>query len=543
MVISQSITKKYTPPTCTLEVVAKSSLLSRWSQRPLIKDMHFELRFDDPRLPNEEQVTIKGDHLQLEMLCEAVDKYVQDFLSQSPLNGSLLLVPSLHNTSDSAPSNQSRAEEKDIPSQPNLVALSAKPHLQGSNLLVHQLFFGELATEASGTKVNLSASQLFDLANALDEYNREMAALPPLPQSQNRVIPVAWVSVAAVAVATVGLSLYFIRFNQQAQVTADSSENIEELETAQNQILSSEVESVSVPEAGGNFPIPSPTLPPSLSQESRLPPPPRVSAPPTPRNSPPANLNLPLTIGSSSNSPQAATTVTTAPLNSTPSVKATSPTSPPTLARNSRGNSDLASSNGSNFGGDSSISNEPPNFPPEENSLSSAKISPIIPEYPKIPDNLPSLNPDLPSTNSDIANSSLITRTPESSISSEGGNIILSQQEDLPLTSNDADTTDRLEVAVRKSTGTPVQVTQAVNYFENSWQPPAELDQVLQYRLLLRQDGSIRRIIPLGRASVDFISSTGMPVIGTPFVDGFSQENPQMQVLFYPDGSVEASLE
>ena len=539
MVISNSITKKYTPPTCTLEVVAKSSLLSRWSQRPLIKDMQFELRFDDPRLPNEEQVTIKGDHLQLEMLCEAVDKYVQDFLSQSPLNGSLVLVPNLHHTSDSALSDHSKAEEKNTPSQPNLVALSAKPHLQGSNLLVHQLFFGELATEASGTKVNLSASQLFDLANALDEYNREMAALPPLPQSQNRVIPVAWVSVAAVAVATVGLSLYFIRFNQQAQVTADSSENIEELETAQNQILSSEVESVSVPEAGGNFPIPSPTLPPSLSQESRLPPPPRVSIPPAPNNSPPANL--PLTIQPSNSG--RVSTITASPVGSSTSVKATSPTSPPRIARNSRGNSDLASNNGSNFGSDSGITNEAPNFPPEDNSLSSSKISPIIPEYPQIPDNLPSLNPGLPSTNSDIANSSLITRTPESSISSEGENIIPSQEENLPLTDNETGTNDRLEVAVQKSTGTPVQITQAVNYFENSWQPPAELDQILQYRLLLRQDGSIRRIIPLGRASVDFISSTGMPVIGTPFVDSFSQENPQMQVLFYPDGSVEASLE
>ena len=545
MVISNSITKKYTPPTCTLEVVAKSSLLSRWSQRPLMKDMQFELRFDDPRLPTEDQVTIKGDHLQLEMLYEAVDQYVQNFLSQSPLNGSPLLVPNLYNTSDSAPLNQSRVEEtvvgeaESTPSQPNLVALSAKPHLQGSNLLVHQLFFGELATEASGTKVNLSASQLFDLANALDEYNREMAALPPLPQSQNRVIPVAWVSIAAVAVATVGLSLYFIRFNQQAQITADSSQNIEELETAQNPILSSEVESVSVPEAGGNFPIPSPTLPPSLSQESRLPPPPRVSAPPTPRNSPPANL--PLTIQPSNSG--RVSTITASPVDSSVSVKATSPASPPRVARNPNSNSDLASKNGSNFGSDSGITNEAPNLPPEDNGLSSSKVSAIIPEYPKIPDNLPSLNPDLPSANSDITSSPLITRAPENSLATEGENIISSQQENLPLASSEADNNDRLEVAVRKSTGTPVQVTQAVNYFESSWQPPAELDQVLQYRLLLRQDGSIRRIIPLGRASVDFISSTGMPVIGTPFVDSFSQENPQMQVLFYPDGSVEASLE
>jgi hypothetical protein len=213
------------------------------------------------------------------------------------------------------------------------------------------------------------------------------------------------------------------------------------------------------------------------------------------------------------------------------------------LARNSNSNSDLASNSGSNIVSDSSISNEAPNFPPEDNGLSSPKVSAIIPEYPKIPDNLPSLNPDLTSTTPDVANPPLITRAPENRISTEGESIVPSQQEDLPLASIDAGTIGRSEVAVRKSTGRPLQVTQAVNYFENSWQPPAELDQVLQYRLLLRQDGSIRRIVPLGRASVDFISNTGMPVIGTPFVDSFSQENPQMQVLFYPDGSVEASLE
>ena len=431
-------------------------------------------------------------------------------------------------------------EAENTPSQPNLVALSAKPHLQGSNLLVHQLFFGELATEASGTKVNLSASQLFDLANALDEYNREMAALPPLPESQNRVIPVAWASIAAVAVATVGLSLYLIRFNQQTQVTADSSGTIEELETAQNQVISPEVESVSVPEAGGNFPIPSPTLPPSLSQDSKLPPPPRVSTPPAPNNSPPANL--PLTIQPSNSG--RVSTITASPVDSSVSVKATSPTSPPRLARNPNSNSDINSnSNNINSNSISSNNSDAPNLTPEDNGISSSKASAIIPEYPEIPENLPSLNPDSFSTTPNVANPSLITRAPENSLSGEVEDIIPSQEEDTPLAGSDAGTTDRLEVAVRKSTGTPLQVTQAVNYFENNWQPPAELDQVLQYRLLLRQDGSIRRIVPLGRASQDFITYTGMPVIGTPFVDGFSQENPQMQVLFYPDGSVEASLE
>ena len=84
MVISNSIIRRYTPPTCTLEIVAKMSALSRWAKRPLLNQLSFELHFDDPLVPEEKKVTIKGDRNQLELLCEQVNSYVQNLLVMPP---------------------------------------------------------------------------------------------------------------------------------------------------------------------------------------------------------------------------------------------------------------------------------------------------------------------------------------------------------------------------------------------------------------------------------------------------------------------------
>ncbi|MBE9186477.1 DUF4335 domain-containing protein, partial [Microcoleus sp. LEGE 07076] len=77
------IRKRYTPPTCTLEITAKSSPLSRWAGQPVFKSLNFELRLDDPRLPDTEHVTLRGDRIQLETLHEAVSNYIQNLLGES----------------------------------------------------------------------------------------------------------------------------------------------------------------------------------------------------------------------------------------------------------------------------------------------------------------------------------------------------------------------------------------------------------------------------------------------------------------------------
>ncbi|NJL84021.1 MAG: DUF4335 domain-containing protein [Chloroflexaceae bacterium] len=84
MFAARTVIHRYTPPTCTLEISAQSSPLSLWVQRPVLRELAFLLRFDDPRLPEAEQVTIRGNAAQLESLWEAVSVYVQSLLVAPP---------------------------------------------------------------------------------------------------------------------------------------------------------------------------------------------------------------------------------------------------------------------------------------------------------------------------------------------------------------------------------------------------------------------------------------------------------------------------
>lgn len=84
MSLSNSVLRRYTPPTCTLQVVAYSSPVSRWVGRSVVKQVQFDLGLDDPRLPEEKQFRIAGDGDRLEDLHIAVTNYIQQLLSQSP---------------------------------------------------------------------------------------------------------------------------------------------------------------------------------------------------------------------------------------------------------------------------------------------------------------------------------------------------------------------------------------------------------------------------------------------------------------------------
>lgn len=71
--------RRYTPPTCTLEVMAQNSSLSRWAEQPVVKDVRFHLKLDDPTLAQDRWVELHGDRAQLEDLRHTVNTYVQTF--------------------------------------------------------------------------------------------------------------------------------------------------------------------------------------------------------------------------------------------------------------------------------------------------------------------------------------------------------------------------------------------------------------------------------------------------------------------------------
>jgi hypothetical protein len=189
-----SVIRRYTPPTCTLEIAAKDSPLSRWMGQSVLKHLRFKLSFDDPRISEEQWTTIRGDRNQLEALCNAVSHYVQNFLSQSSRFGN----------HDSAIATEPR-----ISVIPETEQNTAGIRLQPRGLISHELHLGSLANEATGSTLQLSAVQLADLASALDEYSADVTALPNLEKPSWVQMAPAWGTIAAGFIVAIGVMAAF----------------------------------------------------------------------------------------------------------------------------------------------------------------------------------------------------------------------------------------------------------------------------------------------------------------------------------------------
>lgn len=198
-----AVLRRYTPPTCTLEIAATRSGLSQWTDRTVLKEVQFQLSFDDPKLLPEQQVTVSGDRGQLEALCEVVQDYVQNFLVAMPQDLAWEESLRLGNTG-------LRSAEAEVEPQP---VTSTEISLQPQGLLSHHLNLGSLANEESGTSVHLTALQLFDLANALESYQAEALSLPisTHPAWLGR-LPKRWPSIAAVALLSLGATAGIAKF-------------------------------------------------------------------------------------------------------------------------------------------------------------------------------------------------------------------------------------------------------------------------------------------------------------------------------------------
>ncbi len=535
MPLSNSVLRRYTPPTCTLEIVAKSSPLSRWVGQSVLKDLRFELRFDDPRKPEEERVTIRGDRTELEMLYDAVNSYVQEFLDPSPTQLPLALRTSPTtdgsmpradphqesnpypvsgvkpfnsvaaqafeeepNTSPSAPRLESKSKVRSLtPRTPSNI------YLQPNGLLTHNLFLGHLATQESGQVVDLSVLQLFDLATALDEYAAEVVALPNLssPLSWKKAPP-PWASAAAVVLLAVGVTTAGVRYLNQpstVQEAAAPPEDQQASATPQLPVTSQVPVAPTTPlPSPSASPLQTPVLPPGLSSAPTLAPPSPVITPP------PATGNLPSTAQRQ-----------TLPILPAPQRIPISPNRPaPQIlagAGASRSTPSASSSSGS---------------PPSSGSTTAQKTTPSTPTTPPALPDLPTLRPT-PATGqaADTVNPSSAAR----SASEAAGN---SQS---ATSGNGSNNTlfDNIP-----------QIAEARSYFQQRWQPPADLRQTLEYSLLLNPDGSIQRIIPLGQAAGQYIDRTDMPLPGEPFVSALpGGGNPTIRVVLTPDGKVNTFLE
>jgi hypothetical protein len=574
--------------------------------KSVLKQLQFELRFDDPRLPEEKRIAIRGDSDQLETLCAVVTGYVQEFLEMSPerfwtnfsgtnFSGTqdvTVVSDETEQTNFYNPPSQKIPTRNSFTHPPD-ADIKIKP----SDHLTHNLFLGSLANPASGPVIQLSLLQLFDLATALDEYSADVVALPNLtPRSTRRSGIPAWAPVAAVLVIAVGLApvtwQYANRVRQQqtARKPTSAQQKIA-LQTSPSQDLSA---STAVP-----------TLPPSSSS---------LSSPPLPP------FGSTLGVPNSKASPSIAQTLPSVPVTPQTSANSTFPSVPQTSAKStfpsvpqtspSIGNvakaplpplgNPLSISGTTNLPGTTktpSISTFPQNTAPKQQIAllpksqpnttaltSKSELPSTLAQKNSTPNNLPSTNntsstptgasllrgtsskdatrtaavPGKNLPNGQAAQDGGVSSLPTSPLSSTGaGREPVSSQPGTSTPSGTDALISRLrqaranraniptEVATNSTTrratlfDTP-QVSEARDVLKKRWQPPSGLSQSIEYSLSVGVDGTIERILPMGKAARDYVDRTGMPLIGEPFVSpNKNGQSVKIRAIFRPDGKVQ----
>ncbi|HCV32760.1 MAG TPA: hypothetical protein DGO89_22995 [Microcoleaceae bacterium UBA9251] len=513
------VLKRYTPPTCTLEITAKSSPLSRWAGQPLLKSLSFELRLDDPRLPETEHVTLRGDRTQLEALHEAVSTYVQNFLTESRVWESSLTSEVSHTVSEADSPQATRSPvmlgeavnaHEIATSPPNTSYLPVHPHLEPRGLLAHNLFLGSLSVAESGPVVPLSTLQLFDLATALDEYAAEVMALPKLKRSPGKQFSAPWLGAAAMVVAIVGLTVNSrLRYQPPRESQTASAPAQQAIGTPGSPLVAATptatptvTPTVTLP------PLPPPPIDAIASVSPSLPP---IALSSTPATNKPSPIQQPPLLFPANDSPAIAPPpsqeqVITIPAPVEAPISATQP--PP-------------------------VPNRLPPLPP--------RLAPAV--APPMPPLLPPLLPRLSA-------SRLENPQPQSAIPPIGA-IVPPGSTELPTLEDaqpKAESEDSQQAAANQKNRTLFdtipQVSEARAYFEERWKPTEDMQETLEYSVQIDEKGSIQSIMPMGKAAGDYIDRTNMPLVGEPFVSAVSNgNNPRIRVVLRPNGRVQTFLE
>lgn len=443
--LATSIIRRFTPPTCTLEIKAKNSPLSRWTNKSILNNLHFRLSFDDPKIPEEEQVTIKGDRLQLEQLYNVTIDYIQNFLHQSFTNSNF--------TRESTTSD-------------------TQPYLQRQGLVSHELYLGSLGNDHSITKIQLSSVQLFDLVTALEEYHTQIVALPELDSIKSHNFSPIWGSIAAAVILAIGLTTTAVRLSQDTESDSiASSSKSQPLETLPQL---DDLVSPQIPKLNQTTPKPQTKEP--LSSSEKLPPPPPVDLlKPQPNIPDPAQYPL----------PEVATRA---------NVK--TPNAPEPSTSNKEDSQQVIST----F-----------TVQPKTQSRKSKTESSTIAIAPK----------DIEETTQESS------RTSSDKLSNE-----------IDSVENDND------ILINNPVTLSSPLVEVTRYFEEKWQAPTELRQSLEYRLVVGADGTIRKVLPIGKASEIYLDRTNIPLQGEVFISPLKEQNQiTIRLLLNPDGEVITLLE
>jgi hypothetical protein len=496
--------------------------------KSVLKQVRFNLRFDDPRQPNEGQIVVQGDRDQLEALYTAVSGYVQDILQQSPENFWASRIEGQNASKNSVPN----AVEDIINSEKEIsifkhefAAKRGDIYLQPSSHLTHKLFLGSLASRVHGDSIELSLLQLFDLATALDEYTADVVALPTntQPRRGNSFAMPAWAPVAAVLV--LGLGLMPLTY-QYANRLREQNQTGESVASANKEIGSdaSTTPSLTPLPIPNSLLTPSPNASPLPTLGTGL----TVRDPLSPSSLTSPNPNLSATPKPGSTFPSASTN----PSSSLSNIPPLPPLGSSTLVKPQEGGTINLSPNSPSTktqGGNSSTTITKTNLP---NTSLPSLTNPSIAEIPVLPSKQAA---PLPPAENNSGN----TLTNSSKKSSELLEQLRQSRAD-SAANNGQKSTATTAAANSETLFDTNQVAEVRNYFKERWQPPSGLKAPLQYSLTVGVDGALEQILPLGKSARDYVDKAGIPQIGEPFVSpSRNGQNVKIRAVFKPNGEVQ----
>lgn len=483
-----AVLRRYTPPTCTLEVRATGSALSRWTDQTVMKNVRFNLRFDDPRRPTEQQVEVQGDRRQLEALHATVSEYVARLLgSDAGLADEALLrlvperSPLVAAVAQGLPEDKTPAQGLEIVNRDGVdLRVGAEDiQLKPLGLLAHELHLGTLAAGAAVNTVRLSTTQLVDLAEALDAYTAEAMAVD-LPYAAGTRRSPEWLRVAAVAVLAVGVTGSIAKFVMDVNAPPSATvatENAEPSELSANQPAPEAYSTTTLPEATAQ--VPSPAALPSPPPIPTIPPGDTLPLPTPPAGAAPGQATLPQPVPA----PQAA-----------PVRPPAAPAAPPQVIP------------------------QPPAQRP-----AAAPAPGLVPE-----------DPAAMARTGDSPEPSVMGLPGEHAETAGGSFSADSARPDAAMRSAPS----------RLATGSIPQVGEAQQYFQSRWQPPENLNRALEYRVIVAASGVVQQVVPLGEAAGIYVDRSGMPLMGETLVSPLpTGRRATLRVVLYPDGRVQTLLE
>ncbi len=506
MLSFRSLIKHYTPPTCTLEIYAQTSLFARRKKDSIPEEFNFELHFDDPRLPEENKVTIKGDRSQLELLSQVVNDYIHSFLQTAASN---FPFPSF------------KAESK---------AEKAPIYFVNEGLVNQELHYRSGDENNFKTVIKLTASQLFDLANTLENYSVDIQYSPREKITSPQTLTFA--STVAIFLVCVGLGAIWWR--DRLFVAQDNPNSSTEMIALEQKVTKVDDLIPPTPVNPSTIPnVPFPQLPANLQNLTKLPPPTPITQP----------VNAQRQNHDSNNQLLPPPTPITQPANA--------------QRQNHDSNNQLL---------------PPPPAPRDINTAVTPDILP--PPSPPSPISVPSpptsttpnliaIQPNPNPSSSSTVNSSFVAEqsTLENLLFSELPNLqgspsstqltkidsgfsnsftaVSSNLNTLPTPLNTSSSQQQTNKSQKITTPAEIKA-----YFQPRWQPPKNLTQSIEYRLLVNNQGAIERIIPMGQASRTFLDRTGMPLLGEAIVSALpEQEKATIRLILSPSGNVETFLE